>query len=36
MTRRRSITFSPSRGATVLLQSRVDAAVAGEPVAVGV
>ena len=35
-TRRRSITFSPSRGATVLLRARAGAAVAGEPVAAGV
>ena len=34
-TRRRSITFSPARGATVILRSRAQA-VAGEPVAVGV
>ena len=34
-TRRRSITFSPSHGATVLLQARADVAVEGEPVAVG-
>ena len=34
-TRRRSITFSPSRGATVILRSRAHAR-AGEPVAVGV
>jgi cytochrome P450 len=35
-TRRRSITFSPSRGATVRLRTRADAVAAGEPVAVGV
>jgi len=35
-TRRRSITFSPSRGATVMLRTRAGAAVADEPVAVGV
>jgi cytochrome P450 len=35
-TRRRSITFSPSRGATVMLQARAAAVVAGEPVAAGV
>ncbi len=34
-TRRRSITFSPARGATVILRSRAQA-LAGEPVAVGV
>ena len=35
-TRRRSITFSPSRGATVMLRTRAAAVVAGEPVAAGV
>jgi cytochrome P450 len=33
-TRRRSITFSPARGATVLLRPRADAGIAREPVAV--
>jgi cytochrome P450 len=35
-TRRRSITFSPSHGATVMLRSRAGAIVEGEPIAVGV
>jgi hypothetical protein len=35
-TRRRSITFSPSHGATVMLRSRATATVESEPVAVGV
>jgi cytochrome P450 len=35
-TRRRSITFSPSRGATVMLRTRAAAVVAGEPVGAGV
>jgi cytochrome P450 len=35
-TRRRSITFSPSRGATVMLRARAAAAIESEPVAVGV
>ncbi|MFZ0388649.1 MAG: cytochrome P450 [Solirubrobacteraceae bacterium] len=35
-TRRRSITFSPSRGATVMLRARSRANVEGPPVAVGV
>jgi cytochrome P450 len=35
-TRRRSITFSPSRGATVMLRARAGVTVEGEPVAVGV
>jgi cytochrome P450 len=35
-TRRRSITFSPSRGATVILRARAAAVIAGEPVAAGV
>jgi cytochrome P450 len=35
-TRRRSITFSPSHGATVMLRSRSGANVEGPPVAVGV
>jgi cytochrome P450 len=35
-TRRRSITFSPSHGATVMLRSRAGATVEGEPIAVGV
>jgi cytochrome P450 len=33
-TRRRSITFSPSHGATVMLRSRAGATVEGEPIAV--
>ncbi len=33
-TRRRSITFSPARGATVMLRARADVAAEGEPVAV--
>jgi cytochrome P450 len=33
-TRRRSITFSPSRGATVMLRTRAGVAVESEPVAV--
>jgi hypothetical protein len=35
-TRRRSITFSPSHGATVMLRSRAGATIEGEPIAVGV
>jgi cytochrome P450 len=35
-TRRRSITFSPSRGATVMLRARAAAAIESQPVAVGV
>ena len=35
-TRRRSITFSPSHGATVMLRPRAGVTVEGEPVAVGV
>jgi cytochrome P450 len=34
-TRRRSITFSPSGGATVMLGTRADSAVGAEPVAIG-
>jgi hypothetical protein len=35
-TRRRSITFSPARGATVVLHDRTGTVVTAKPVAVGV